>query len=187
MQGEEVEASFDAAAEAAAAARRLQEADVVLTSFDVLRAEVGVLPAQHQTTLLPYLEWSSRQPAALSLSPGHAACRGSMPMVVPVFVLLRVVSAVLPGTEPSPPPIPPPPLPFQVHFVPSSRSFRRPKKYSVPHCPLLQVGGACLSTCRSVFDVSSVGVLCLTNVAAPSHKRALAFTLPSCSCTGGGW
>lgn len=36
----EVAASFDAEAEAAAAVRRMQAADVVLTSFDVLRAEV---------------------------------------------------------------------------------------------------------------------------------------------------
>jgi len=41
LAGEEIEASFDAEAEAAAALRRLQAADVVLTSFDVLRAEVG--------------------------------------------------------------------------------------------------------------------------------------------------
>ena len=39
--GEDIEPSFDAAAEAQAALRRLQHADVVLTSFDVLRAEVG--------------------------------------------------------------------------------------------------------------------------------------------------
>ena len=63
--GEDIEPSFDAAAEAQAALRRLQHADVVLTSFDVLRAEVN--------------------------------------------------------------------------FVPNTRSFRRPKKYAVPHCPLLQV------------------------------------------------
>ena len=42
LAGEEVAASFDAEAEVAAALRRLQQADVVLTSFDVLRAEVGV-------------------------------------------------------------------------------------------------------------------------------------------------
>jgi hypothetical protein len=41
LAGEEVAASFDAEAEVAAALRRLQQADVVLTSFDVLRAEVG--------------------------------------------------------------------------------------------------------------------------------------------------
>ena len=32
-----------------------------------------------------------------------------------------------------------PALPRQVNFVPNTRSFRRPKKYAVPHCPLLQV------------------------------------------------
>lgn len=41
LAGEQVEASFDAEAEAASALRRLQHSDVVLTSFDVLRAEVG--------------------------------------------------------------------------------------------------------------------------------------------------
>ena len=41
LAGEEVGASYDSEAEVAAALRRLQQADVVLTSFDVLRAEVG--------------------------------------------------------------------------------------------------------------------------------------------------
>lgn len=41
LAGEEIEASFDAEAETAAALRRIAAADVVLTSFDVLRAEVG--------------------------------------------------------------------------------------------------------------------------------------------------
>lgn len=40
LAGEAVEASFDPAAEVEGALRRLQAADVVLTSFDVLRAEV---------------------------------------------------------------------------------------------------------------------------------------------------
>ena len=41
LAGEYVAPTFDAEAEVAAAMRRLQKADVVLTSFDVLRAEVG--------------------------------------------------------------------------------------------------------------------------------------------------
>lgn len=41
LEGQEIEASYDAEAEVAAALRRLHHADVVLTSFDVLRAEVG--------------------------------------------------------------------------------------------------------------------------------------------------
>ena len=89
--GEDIEPSFDAAAEAQAALRRLQHADVVLTSFDVLRAEVN--------------------------------------------------------------------------FVPNTRSFRRPKKYAVPHCPLLQVrwwrlvidevSGACSGGQQGMFGLAA--------------------------------
>lgn len=117
-QGEEVEAGFDAAAEAAAAARRLQEADVVLTSFDVLRAEVGWGGQAHAFILCQQL----RCPNVKAFQ--H---RSGMPPRQALVPWPSVAAA-------------PPPPPCQVYFMPSTRSFRRPKKYAVPHCPLLQVG-----------------------------------------------
>ncbi|PRW05825.1 E3 ubiquitin- ligase SHPRH [Chlorella sorokiniana] len=88
LAGEDIEPSFDAAAEAQAALRRLQHADVVLTSFDVLRAEVN--------------------------------------------------------------------------FVPNARSFRRPKKYAVPHCPLLQVRWwrLVIDEAQMVGPLSAAGTMC---------------------------
>jgi hypothetical protein len=38
---------------------------------------------------------------------------------------------------------------MQVYFVPNQRQLRKPKKYEVPHCPLLQVNQLCMGNLRS--------------------------------------
>lgn len=147
-QGEEAEADFDAAAEAEAAARRLREADVVLTSFDVLRAEVGRAGGaaaghfDHQPLSSTGVLQVVRPLPGLAAKPAH-----SLP--VPAALTLPPLPTAL-----QPPACPrPAPQPGQVYFVPSARSLRRPKKYAVPHCPLLQVG--------QCARVASLGCLCV--------------------------
>jgi len=57
------------------------------------------------------------------------------------FIFLQTIPKHDPQPTMSRHPCPSPrnPVPVQVYFVPNARSFRRPKKYAVPHCPLLQV------------------------------------------------
>jgi hypothetical protein len=164
LAGEEVAASFDAEAEVAAALRRLQQADVVLTSFDVLRAEVGgwwFVPVGLARGQAAVSQSADKWRAAMA-GYEHRCC----------YAMLLVA---------------------QVYFVPSARSLRRPKKYAVPHCPLLQVRSVCPQSCfvagHAVMPLAgtSVGNCWVGQGHAGRAVVCRSTAWRRCRCTGGGW
>jgi SNF2 family DNA or RNA helicase len=110
LQGGSVQASYDAAAEAAAALCRLSRADVVLTSFDVLRAEVHFVPRErelrhrkrYQVPHCPLLQ-VRRAPPPAAESRG-AACRRPVAHAPPAPWAACATRSALPPWAPSPPP-----------------------------------------------------------------------------------
>lgn len=108
LAGEAVEASYDPEAEVAGALRRLQAADVVLTSFDVLRAEVYFVPSSRSLRhakryAVPHCPLLQARPPPRGLA-RSAAGAGRMPGTQ----LLRPCAS-----SPAPPP---PRRPPQVHW-----------------------------------------------------------------------